>query len=63
MSEKITCSGCIHRKQGKEKSFCNNPRQTDERFKDYIYPPIHGCDLHEPIQTKQIWATQAKQSN
>jgi hypothetical protein len=47
---KDKCWTCIHRKQGETKSFCNNPKQTDEELKTYVYPPIYGCNLHKPIQ-------------
>ena len=49
MPEKITCWDCIHLKQGTHSMFCNNPKQTDERLKKYVYPPIHVCDLREEI--------------
>lgn len=47
MAEKITCWDCIHLKQGTHSMFCNNPKQTDERLKEYVYPPIYVCDLRE----------------
>jgi hypothetical protein len=49
---KDKCCTCKHVKQGENNMFCNNPKQTDQELKTYVYPPIYQCNLHE-----SIWAT------
>jgi len=47
-----TCGDCKYFAQGKNCSFCNNPKQTDKDLKRYLYYNF-SCELFEEGECKQ----------